>query len=517
MRNEKQQDKEKNIKQTESFAAAFAFAFAVLFNAPVDLYLSNIRDMAFSFEYILYPALVFAVAAVTLLYVILYFTKGKLHDIITDIIMGLSLAFYFQGNFLQMSAGSLDGGIYSAGIGEIIINLLIWIILAAVPFAARRFMRPRADTVPLFVFCLIFVMGAVSDVTMMLNITAQDDTGILADALTGNMPDMFLSSQEEFSMSEDHNFVIIIADEYDSFAFDDSLANYPDSAEELKDFTYYRDTLGMYGYSDPAIDNIFSGKLREDTEYSRQFFETLKANDYHIELYSDIGIFPDEIYRDFAVNYFSYDVQLSDILRIDSCVYRLSYFKYMPVILKPAFFMTSGDVTKNLSSNLTYYPDNLSFYNSIPDSAEKKSGNTFKFIYLYGLHDPRNITKDLERAPDWSISPEEQAVAVNKIMSKYVLFLKNNGVYDNSDIIILADHGVKSHDKGRFPLLLIKRAGERHDALEISEKQVSYADVFPTINYLAGGSEENTIFTLGEGDRKRYFADLDEWTEGPVK
>ena len=49
--------------------------------------------------------------------------------------------------------------------------------------------------------------------------------------------------------------------------------------------------------------------------------------------------------------------------------------------------------------------------------------------------------------------------------------LKENNIYENSAIVIMADHGY--YDKRSNPLMLIKGVGEEHP-FEVSDKMISY-------------------------------------------
>jgi hypothetical protein len=178
--------------------------------------------------------------------------------------------------------------------------------------------------------------------------------------------------------------------------------------------------------------------------------------------------------------------------------------------------MYSGDIPYRLSSVKTYMSDNLSFYGSLPDSIQTTDEPCFKFIYLQGIHDPRDLTKDLESVDpkDADITPTESGIAVNKILSAYFDLLREGGVYDNSDILLLADHGHRPNYGGKYPLLMIKRAGDPDGELKTSSAPISYDDLFPTECYLAGDEsmKGKTVFDIPEGEkRERYFAIKDEY------
>ena len=208
-------------------------------------------------------------------------------------------------------------------------------------------------------------------------------------------------------------------------------------------------------------------------------------------------------------------------MNLDKCIYSLAFYKYMPVILKEPFHLGSADINRMTSSSDAYYRvydyNNLAFYNTIGTDVTYTDSKCFKYIYLFGLHPVRTTSKDLIDHGNTQVSKEECAEAVNKILCAYLEKLRENGVYDNSDIIIMADHGCKDNDWGKYPTLLIKRSGETFDKMNVSDVPVSYDDMYPTLLYLAGDeSADGTVFDLKEGERTRYFAQTDEYITGPV-
>lgn len=76
-----------------------------------------------------------------LLYFILYKVKDKHFYTAISVVWGLGLAFYIQGNFLQINSAQLDGTEQRAGAMKCIINLFIWLIILAVPHLIFRFKK----------------------------------------------------------------------------------------------------------------------------------------------------------------------------------------------------------------------------------------------------------------------------------------------------------------------------------------------------------------------------------------
>ena len=76
--------------------------------------------------------------------------------------------------------------------------------------------------------------------------------------------------------------------------------------------------------------------------------------------------------------------------------------------------------------------------------ASVQSGQpAFRFYHLRGVHSPWLLDEDLKirRLPKNRGGYKRQAVATIKIVSRFLQKLKNLGVYDQSLIIVSADHG----------------------------------------------------------------------------
>ena len=82
----------KNTKQTVTFASALFFSFNILFFAPLEIYLGNMNDISVPLKYVLWGI------------ALLYKTKEKYFYTAVSVVWGLGLAFYIQGNFLQINS-----------------------------------------------------------------------------------------------------------------------------------------------------------------------------------------------------------------------------------------------------------------------------------------------------------------------------------------------------------------------------------------------------------------------------
>ncbi len=519
---------EKRIKKpaAESVLLALFAAVTAGFFIPYDFYIGNIDELLLPLKYIGTAIAVTSILIFAVVFLLDRLTAGRnsiVLQTINTLIFAVSAGFYVQGNFLSVNMGEMDGSRYSPGTLRIVINTLFWcVLLAGILIFSRKkpdIYRKAVPYVSAVITMILIITAAISYVLMGMN--AMDN--VFIDNWMKEKRNFISSMSGMNTYSANENFIIILADEYDSFAFDSAAEQCPEALDEFDGFTYYRNTLGMYSSTILSVAYIFTGSERDvpDPYDNDEFFENLSKR-FKIYLYARPGQPLDtKIYEKYALNYLPADFTTGDIIRTQKALLKVTMFKCSPEIFKGAFWFSNDSFSRIIGGTediRPYMPDNLSFYNNISEEIELTDENCFKLIYLSGLHDPRNITADLQRAERWSISPEEQAIAVNKIVNKYFGLLKKLGVYDNSTIILLADHGLKSHDSGKYPLLMYKPANAVSKGITASDAPISHIDLYPTLIALSGGTPDGrTIFEIGEDEqRTRYFNDTSEFT-GNIK
>src|SRR5262249_7611841 len=124
---------------------------------------------------------------------------------------------------------------------------------------------------------------------------------------------------------------------------------------------------------------------------------------------------------------------------------------------------------------------------------------TFKLFHLLNAHPPLSANENcqFEPMPMTRKNYLRTNVCSMKTFVRFLARLKSLGVYDNSLIIFLGDHGAKGQDTGvarvvpgvqtgdAWPALAIKPA-HSHGALRVSHAPADVADVAATIADLTG-------------------------------
>ena len=134
----------------------------------------------------------------------------------------------------------------------------------------------------------------------------------------------------------------------------------------------------------------------------------------------------------------------------------ISLFKATPAVARPVIY-NNGDwlvVSSDEKTNSAYRSklEYWSFFDSLPEiSNTDSSENTFKFLHTSLTHDPFSLSgegKLIKGYPDASAGDNFHgknaylsAKGALVSLAQWIDWLKENGIYDNTKIIIATDHG----------------------------------------------------------------------------
>ena len=508
-----------------------AISFLLFLYAPVDLYCANTAEFWFDFSTLLLTALgMFAVSFAAL--AIGYLIALLLHPVVYRIALAGGLALfvctYIQGNFLIDKLPPLDGTSIWWGKYDILRKdtLILWGVVLAVVIVGMCLFRGRK-----FINAVMFVSGCM---TLMLLVTVCST--ILTSGVLHSKLHLHVSAEEEFEMSEDENFVILVLDTADSREFTSLLEEHPEYREIFADFTYFENTTGTYTSTLNAIPFILSGEWYENKGSFQEYldrvyreaplWEKLRSRGYRINLYEDDIRAQDESIVDNFDNIYFTKVSPSSYLELARQELKLVGFRYAPYDLKryceikEVYFNELRVSHPQGSDSKAFTADNIVFKDDLAAQGVtmNQTGKCFKFIHLNGAHAPFVYDKDVNYIGVEQGSYRQSMEASVTLAAVYIRALKESGAYDNTSLIVMADHGYngmgeKEEDFLRqAALLLIKGRGEHHDTMQISEAPISYEDLQTAYGRLLDGAQSNSVFDWKEGDvRERRFL---EYTPG---
>lgn len=519
-------DKNKRSSKTASYIIlCFFAAFNVCFFMPLDVFLANSEDIAFPIMPLCIGLGLVTLIAFAIMLAGCLLIKGKANDVFRALIFGVSMAFYIQGNFLAVNMGELNGSEYEMPVWRIVLNAIVWLAVLAAPFFILTKHAKIFDNVVSYIPAAVLLIQMVAlSASAVMNIPKYCEHAI--NMTVNGYIKRTCTTIDLDLYSENKNLIVIVADEYDSFIFDKVVEENPGILSEFDGFTYYTNTVGKFDFTNMSLANILTNSLTAEYD-NRTLFQNLTAN-FKTNFYHDTIVPPIEILSNYSDNIVSKTVGQKDMVLYTGAVYKISFFRCMPNLLKPLFW-SSGNIAQELreksqanaalEDGLTEYGViNVDFYNNMPRTLRTTDENIFKFICVFGLHAPLTTTRDITTAEKGqNVTRDDSAVAVNKMINEYLRTLKDAGVYDNSEIIFMADHG--HFDYKQFPLLMYKPANQTETGIKVSNAPISYDDIYPTLILLSGGEPEaRTIFDIGEDEeRVRHFIPTNEDIIGNIK
>ena len=520
----------KEIKELVApFIMSFLATFMFLIYEPITTYASNVTDYWFGFNALLKAnCLLFVIIFLILLSVsiiIYYISKllkmKKIYEIFLIVFSICLSALYIQGNYLSGSLPTLDGAKIYWDKYEMqnIISILMWLVVAIINVIICRKFKSKYKKIISYEFCAIFIMLFVSFLVTIF--TSKD---LYAEK------GKYISTTKNINMlSENKNFLILLVDCVDSREFE-KVVNETDSDYVFDDFTYFPDTMSTYGFTRDSVPYIFSGIWYEaETPYNQYYenafnnsklFSMMKRDNY------DINVYDEEL---MISNNKKYDVKNVELVNSKIDLYSLfkqevkyDLFKYLPFGLKKYSSIETLNYSKckKLNKNDSEY-DIFSWNNIFNyehwNKIKLQKNNYFHFLHIEGAHFPYDLNKNLEKLTD-ETNYDDKLGATISMIDTYLTRIKDSGMYDNSVIIILSDHGQNDlNPVGRQnPILYIKGIDEHHK-LEVSNKKVSYVDLNESIyKDLLDNKKSFELLENVDNDRIRrylWYKDYDDMYE----
>ncbi len=482
-----------------------AISFMVFLYEPITLYANNVNDFWFDFYVLISPSLLFfalSTVALFIIFTIAFFLskKTRLKNIYYWTLLLATFCFlcaYIHSNFLAEFLPSLDGtnpdwSSKTANIVSIAICIIIAITL--IILVKKTGYQKSLKYTSILNLAIVFIL--------FLSLAS---TAITTDVFK---PKEFIATSTTKNInlvSNNNNFVILMLDAIDSVQFNKVVSANKSYQQTLKDFSYYPDTVSAYSFTRDSIPFIFSSTWNENqtsfAEYSTnaynnsEFFKKLSEKQYNKNFYEYQLTWNDQKATEFSnIESPSSGAIKKKALLKQEIKYIL--YKTLPFPLKRLSKIETLDFSVTQPANDIFQWDNLVFYNDyLKRPVEKTDQNYFGFVHIEGGHTPFDITENFESIPDSNGTYGQKLEASMKIIEAYLNRLKENNAYDNSTIIIMADHGFWYETNSRAnPILYIKGANEKHDKMTVSNKQISFEDLSAAFIELLDNKKSDEIF-----------------------
>lgn len=495
--------KDKTILKTAYILSA-AVCFMFFLYAPLELYFTNTDEFWYDIS-VLFPIMtgVFIVSAVICIlgFLVLYKCSAKLCRAALIFLFVVFICSYVQGNYLikylpVMDGRMIDWDLYAQG-GRFQ-SIVLWIVVIAVVMLLVRILSAKR---------MYTLMQTVS-VCMILLFSVTLITLCASNHGLESKTNLCITTDYELTMSENQNFIILLLDGLDGGAFSDVVIGDEKKEAIFDDFTFYDNTMCSYPCTQYNVPYLLSGIRFENQMPSAEYFDMVLT---------DSPLFNELERRGYALNFYESDIAMnelrstrfSNISRYTKKVSSYTDFarwqvllvgmKYAPFDLKRFSFVDPNAferlrVAEGESEAFTN--DNGKFYHMVKEQdIQYAADNQFKFIHLWGAHPPYEYDKDLNYLPDGATLMQSVEACIT-LSDVYLEKLRQNNVYDNTVIIIIADHGnadYGEYDMNQHPILLIKGINERH-SFQVNSRPVSFDNMYDAYLHLLDGGDGQTVF-----------------------
>ena len=521
------------------FLLSLAASFMFFIFEPVSLFANNPDDFWFSIPTVL-PILlgIFAGCVVILFSVLFVFElfckkvlkKQKIFDYTLVILAAIFLITYIQGNFLSASLPGLTGKefVWQDYPIETTLSIVLWIIVFVLLAIAIEKLSVKKVT--------SYIPIAIGIVLTMLTVGLISTVASQSSALAQIGEEPRAATYKNYNLaSNQRNFFIILVDMVDSQSFDESLKENPDYQTAFQDFTYFPDTTSYYAFTENSVPQILTDIPNyNETPYDEYLkkaygggylFDEAIEDGYKLNLYDSKIPLSSEVTEKFD-NY----VVTSQVvpLQLVKQILKFDLYKYLPYSLKLFAKIENCNfdaykIAKTDDGSELFNWSDLKNYNIYKNQElEISDDKIFSFIHLEGAHMAFDLDENMQQIDPNNGTYRQKESATFATIKAFIDRLKREGVYDNSAIIVLSDHGYGATDDNNAtndvnvakrvnPILYIKGIQETHSEMIRSDKPISYTDLSAAYNQLLQGQSSAELFADISYPRTRKFLLYDDW------
>lgn len=501
----------------ESYGGIFIsllLSFMFMVYEPLNMFQGNMSDFWFDIYHffpIIMEQFLITFAVLFLFFIIVRRINIKVYRFCVACAFIGTISLYIQGNYLIGGLPPIDGGWidFDPYKTEKMISIILWIVVAGLTiFGIYKFKFEKFEKTSMYISLAIIAMMFISAISF-----------VTQPHFFDSKKNQYIATYENISkVSTDKNFMIFLLDAADSKTFDQELGKYYDKNELLKDFTYFPNTTSTYIFTMFSIPYLLGGTWYENERDFHEWvtesidnsllFSELEKQGYQLNLYEDGEL---SNYTGNKLNRFKNMTSEFSIDKKELIKQELQYslFKYLPYQLKGrtkayTINLNRTKLIKSNDDNIVYSDSNLKTYKHLlNDKIEKIDDKYFQFVHVQGAHSPFEYNKELEIVNNGSFIMNVDASTT--MLEQYLKRLRESDAYDNSVIMIIADHGWSDNDIERSnPILYIKGFNEKHD-YKVSNKKVSFKDYNDAYIDLMNGKSSDELFENVDNDERRFL------------
>lgn len=458
-----------------SLLVSLSFAYTLTVFGPFELYLPNMSYYTFSFLDMAPPMIMVGVGVTAVFTLILMLLRGKFFTYSVSAIFSTTVCAYIQGNFLNPNWGTLDGTQiqWDTMTVTMLVNFVVWAVIFIIPNIVAYFKPKIWRRMLIFLSALLIAMQSVALVTLLVR-----------NDFIGSISNGYLSKSTIYELSPKNNVIVFLLDRFDEAYGEQLFQNrYPEMKDNFTDFIYYDNVAGTYSRTFPSVTHLLTGvKCNYDIPVTRYFqkawtegtfLKDIKDAGYQSKIYTDVNyVIKNVDYATDKIDNIGKYPQKTDVPQMIKAMLDLSAYRYSPIALKPFFWLYTGDLesitTVEGDVSDKYITDDAAFWANLRKdklSVKEDSTGSFVFYHLLGAHDPYVMDENGDTPAGGTggksgYDAYQQIAGDMNMISEYIGYLKSEGLYDDTTIIITADHGLTGTlpelDYERTIMLMVK-------------------------------------------------------------
>ena len=448
----------RGLQTTKAIGLSTIVVANILLFTPLTLYVGNVDEFTTSILSILNIYLlptVTLIALFTLVGVLLARTMFPRYLIILAM---TSILLWIQGNLLVWEYGLLDGRSidWAKESWRGWLDLGIWGggLIFAMVFSNRVGSLIIRTAVAIFALQLSLTLFTVS----------QSSSAFSEKSQFGAAP---AALDKIYQFSSKGNVLHIIADGFQSDIFEEIINDSKDGkllANALDGFVFFKENMGAFPFTHMSIPAILSGKVYQNQKPREAFLnETIGGKSILNEAYAagheiDLAVPEDLAHLYKRSNYtnaymvptnkhvtdWEYDIRDAAKL-FDLTLFRLSPHFLKKYVYNDQLWLIQLLLSDKKYMGLTFF-SHTAFLRQLRDSISvEREAPVYKFIHLMLSHNPMVTNENCEYAGQ--VLPTARSAVKNQArcgLAEVVSLLekmKELGIYDNTTIILMADHG----------------------------------------------------------------------------
>ena len=510
-----------------SLLCGLGFAMTCVLRPITSFYLANEGEFWFSLGSVtIYVLLIFAITVLvlTLVHFILP-GKGKNNPrlffgaFVAAVTLCLFIQNHFMSSYLPLLTGdAIDWGMY---FGWHVGSIVLWGVTIITLILIAKF-QPRLGKMLVY---LLFALILCSE-----SLTC--GIGLITAKHENKKETAYFSSDGLYETSEAGNVVLLISDTFEATYMNRILERYPEYRDMLSDCTFYDNMTGVSCFTYFSYANIMTGKdfplgATSETGISNCFhnqttIDRVSGNDWDIAYYTTFS--PTANVSTKLLNYSDnlLTPDPSTAWKIANSLFKSTLFQSMPHGLKKHFIVYTQEYEEMKALMDTYeIPDpyvvsDATFYGNMASDQLNltivQGKPRYTLIQLDGVHEPCNLDANYNTVVyDESVSIEERKIqgsrAQLKLLRAFLDQLKQAGTYDQTTVIMTADHG---YNMRFYPVFLVKEARRKDKEFRIDNTPLSMREDYEELLYkvTSGESFSEAVTDLSvSSDRTRYALD----------